>query len=49
MKMKGKFSMVDAYLELARTHMIDAYDHSNSKLIDVGKPESIIKAEKIFV
>ena len=49
MKMKGKFSMVDAYLELARTQMIDAYDHSNSKLIDVGKPESIIKAEKIFV
>lgn len=48
-KMKGKFSMVDLYLELAKTHAISAYDHSNTKFIDVGKPESILKAEKLFV
>ena len=48
-KMKGKFSMVDVYLELAKTQMIDAFDHSDSKFIDVGKPESILKAEKIFM
>lgn len=47
-KMKGKFSMVDVYLELAKTQMIDAFDHSSSKFIDVGKPESILKAENIF-
>jgi hypothetical protein len=34
---------------LARTQIIDAFDHSsNSKFIDVGRPESILKAEKIF-
>ncbi|MDQ2862454.1 MAG: sugar phosphate nucleotidyltransferase [Bacteroidota bacterium] len=47
-KMKGKFSMVDVYLELAKNHAISAYDHSNTKFIDVGKPESILKAEKLF-
>ena len=44
----GKFSMVDVYLELAKTHTITSFDHSNSKLIDVGKPDSILNAEKIF-
>lgn len=47
-KMEGKFSMVDVYLELSKTHAIASFDHSNSKFIDVGKPESIIKAEEIF-
>ncbi len=47
-KMKGKFSMVDAYLELAKSYLITAFDNSNSKLIDVGNPESILKAEEIF-
>ncbi len=47
-KMTGKFSMVDVYLELAKTQDISAFDHSNSKFIDVGKPESILKAEGIF-
>ncbi len=47
-KMEGKFSMVDVYLELAKTHDITAFDHSNSKFIDVGKPESILKAEEMF-
>ncbi|MEO8762812.1 MAG: sugar phosphate nucleotidyltransferase [Ginsengibacter sp.] len=45
---KDKFSMVDVYLELAKTHNITAFDHSNTKFIDVGKPESIAIAEKIF-
>lgn len=47
-KMEGKFSMVDVYLELAKTHDITAFDHSDSKFIDVGKPESILKAEILF-
>jgi Nucleoside-diphosphate-sugar pyrophosphorylase involved in lipopolysaccharide biosynthesis/translation initiation factor 2B, gamma/epsilon subunits (eIF-2Bgamma/eIF-2Bepsilon) len=47
-KMEGKFSMVDVYLELAKTQTITAFDHSGSKFIDVGKPESILKAEKLF-
>jgi N-acetyl-alpha-D-muramate 1-phosphate uridylyltransferase len=47
-KQAGKFSIVDTYLELAKTETIKAFDHSNSKLVDVGKPESLIEAEKLF-
>ncbi len=47
-KMEGKFSMVDVYLELAKTRDITAFDYSDSKFIDVGKPESILKAENLF-
>jgi MurNAc alpha-1-phosphate uridylyltransferase len=48
LKWEEKFSMVDAYLELAKTHAITAFDHSSSKLVDVGKPESIKIAERLF-
>ncbi len=47
-KMTGKFSMVDVYLQLCKTHTIMGFDHSTSKFIDVGKPESITTAEEIF-
>ena len=46
--LKGKFSLVDVYLDLSKAHTVMAYDHSNTKFIDVGKPESIAKAEKLF-
>jgi MurNAc alpha-1-phosphate uridylyltransferase len=45
---QGKFSMVDLYLELAAGHPIRGFDHSRSKLIDVGKPESAVLAEQLF-
>lgn len=44
----GKFSMVDVYLSLCSTHSIKSYDHSSSLFIDVGKPESIASAERLF-
>lgn len=44
----GKFSMVDAYLDLAATHTIRGFDHSRSKLIDVGKPSAAEEAAKLF-
>lgn len=44
-----KFSIVDVYLELAKNHVIKSYDHSGELLMDVGKPESIIEAEKYFI
>ncbi len=47
-KMEGKFSMIDLYLDIAKSHVITAFDHSNTKFIDVGKPESIAKAEELF-
>lgn len=45
----GKFSIVDTYLELAKTHIIQSFDHSGALLIDVGKPESIVEAKKYFL
>lgn len=44
----GKFSLIDAYLQLAPQNKIAAYDHTGEKLIDVGKPESMEAAEKMF-
>ncbi len=49
MQQKGKFSMVDVYLSVASTNLIQSFDHSGGKLLDVGKPESIVKAEQLFV
>ncbi|MEJ7737928.1 MAG: nucleotidyltransferase family protein [Chitinophagaceae bacterium] len=46
---EGKFSMVDVYLELARQHRVKGFDHSGSAFIDVGKPESLVKAEQLFI
>jgi N-acetyl-alpha-D-muramate 1-phosphate uridylyltransferase len=45
---EGKFSMVDVYLALAKTQSIMGYDHTGCHLMDVGKPESILRAEEIF-
>ena len=48
-KQEGKFSLVDVYLDLAAEHPILGYDHTGDKLVDVGKPESVPVAEKLFV
>ncbi len=45
---RGKFSLVDTYLSLAVNHPVYGYDHSGDKLVDVGKPESVAIAEKLF-
>jgi MurNAc alpha-1-phosphate uridylyltransferase len=47
-KRQGKFAIVDLYLELAPSHPILGFDHSGSKLVDVGRMESVAIAEKIF-
>ena len=44
----GIFSIIDTYLDLAKNHTILGYDHSNDCVVDVGKPESILEAEKYF-
>ena len=43
-----KFSMVDVYLSLCAEHKILSFDHSNTKFIDVGKPENLQQANQIF-
>jgi len=47
-RQRGKFSLVETYLDLAAEHLILGYDHSSDKLVDVGKPESIALAENLF-
>ncbi|HYF32647.1 MAG TPA: sugar phosphate nucleotidyltransferase [Chitinophagaceae bacterium] len=47
-KMQGKFSLVDVYLDLAADHLIMGYDHTGDKLVDVGKPDSVQVAEGLF-
>jgi NDP-sugar pyrophosphorylase family protein len=44
-----KFSMVDVYLSLCAEHKILSFDHSATKFIDVGKPESLEAAKKMFI
>jgi MurNAc alpha-1-phosphate uridylyltransferase len=46
---EGKFSIIDAYLDLAVKQSIRGFDHSQSKLIDVGKPEAAEEAAKLFL
>lgn len=46
---EGKFGIVDVYLELSRNQIIQSFDHSGNKFIDVGKPDSVAKAEALFV
>ncbi len=44
-----KFSMVDVYLSLCAANKIFSYDHSGTKFIDVGKPESLKNAAGLFL
>lgn len=44
----GKFSLIDVYLSLAPHYRIAGFDHSQCKVIDVGKPESVALAESMF-
>lgn len=46
--LRGKFSLIDAYLQLAPQNKIAAYDHSGERLVDVGKPDSVKIAEGMF-
>ena len=48
MPFTGKFSLTDVYLELAKEHTILGYDHTGDKFVDVGKTDSISKAEALF-
>jgi NDP-sugar pyrophosphorylase family protein len=47
-KLSGKFSMVDLYLSLAGQEIIKGFDHSETRFIDVGKPEAVAQAESMF-
>lgn len=48
MPTNGSFSITDVYLKIAKENQIIGYDHTGDKIIDVGKPESILEAEEMF-
>lgn len=43
----GKFSIMEEYLDLMHTEEIHGFEHQ-AHIIDVGRPESVLAAEKIF-
>ena len=45
---QGKFSLTETYLSLANEFPIVGYEYNNGRFIDVGKPESVDLAEKMF-
>lgn len=45
---KEKFSIVETYLNTCAQHHIQGYTHQHDIMIDVGRPESVIEAEKYF-
>lgn len=47
-RQSGKFSLMDVYLDLAADHRIMGFDHTGDKWVDVGRPESVTEAEKMF-
>ena len=46
-KRTGKFSIMEEYLDLMHSEQIHGYEHQGI-LIDVGRPESVLEAEKIY-
>jgi NDP-sugar pyrophosphorylase family protein len=47
-QLSGKFSLIDLYLSLAVDNKIAGFEHSSDRLIDVGKPENVERAEQMF-
>jgi MurNAc alpha-1-phosphate uridylyltransferase len=47
-KRRGKFSIMEEYLDMMKNDIIKGYFHS-ANLIDVGKPEAIAMAENLFI
>ena len=45
---QGKFSIMKPYMKLMAQHQILGFDHTGSKLLDVGKPESAQQAAELF-
>jgi MurNAc alpha-1-phosphate uridylyltransferase len=45
---EGAFSIIDLYIEVAKHALVLGYDHTGDPLVDIGRPESITKAEAFF-
>ncbi len=49
MPAEDRFSMIDFYLELSKTQIVKGYFDDSDLWMDVGKPEELEKARRIFV
>lgn len=45
----SKFSIIETYLQAAQSEFIGGYQSDDALWLDVGKPESLAQAEKIFL
>ena len=43
---EDKFSIIDLYIELAKTHVIESYLDNSEVWMDLGKPEELAKARR---
>ena len=48
MEKEGKFSLIDTYLDLAKSHNIKGFLHNSGYWLDIGKPDQLEKARKVF-
>jgi NDP-sugar pyrophosphorylase family protein len=46
---RGKFSLTETYLSLTSEYPVYGYEYNEGRFIDVGKPESVDIAEKMFL
>lgn len=44
----GKFSIIDAYLQIAQQQTVKGFDHTGDLILDVGKPASLELAAQLF-
>lgn len=47
-RFSGKFSMIDVYLDLCQQFPFIGFDHSQTLVMDIGTPEKLRLAEKVF-
>ncbi|MDR0436692.1 MAG: nucleotidyltransferase family protein [Bacteroidales bacterium] len=47
-KQSGKFSIIETYLDLAKTFDICGFRHDEDLWLDVGKPEQLAQAQNLF-
>lgn len=45
---EGAFSIIDLYIDVAKHALVLGYDHTGDNLVDIGRPESLAKAETFF-
>lgn len=44
----GKFSIIDTYLEVAKTETLVGFDHTSGLWLDVGKPDALAKGQEML-